>query len=233
MQRWQQTIEGYNRVPVGCSEHENNMDDCDFSELYNINEICEVEENQNNDDSSSNSSNCHVSDSEFNDENIESQDNLRIDDYINLDVGNNDSHGSDDNSDVVNDNDKDNELNRESARVLEILYEDSDISVPKSVSHLMDLYVHEKITKATLKCILETLQLLLPNPNNMPKTMYQLFQFVKKRAPLCATVKHYYCDKLFVVLRYRGKKTGKKNKTNKKNMCRMFQYENYFIFLRI
>lgn len=197
MQRWQQTIADYNKVPeLSCSEHNNNVNDSDFNEFYNINEVCEVEleENQNKDDLN-NSSNSHVSDSESNDENIESQDNLRINDYIHLDVGNNDSHDSDNKSDVVNDNDKRNELNRESARVLEMLYEGSDISDVKSVSHLMDLYIQEKIRKATLKCILETLQLLLPNSNNMPKTIYQLFKFVKKRAPLCGTVKHYYCDK--------------------------------------
>lgn len=224
MQRWQQTIKGYNRPEFSGSEHKNNVDDCDSSEITEICEM-EMEENQNNDDSSSNSSNSHyVSDiSESDDENIESQDNLRIDDYINLNVSMNDiSHDSDDESDVVNENDKNNEpLNRESARVLEILYEGSEISVLKSVSHLMDLYVREKITKVTLKCILETLQLLLPNPNNMPKTIYQLFQFVKKRAPLCATVKHYYCDKCLL---YCGteEKTGKNTKIIRKTCVACF-----------
>lgn len=74
-----------------------------------------------------------------------------------------------------------------------LLYEKSKISVSHSVLTIMDLYIHNKLTKATLKATLKALQLLLPKPNNMPKTVFQLFQFVRNLTCTCTVIKHYYC----------------------------------------
>lgn len=76
-----------------------------------------------------------------------------------------------------------------------LLYEKSEITVSQSVFTIMDLYINNKLTKAALKAILQALQLLLPKPNNMPKTTFTLFQFVRNLTCTYTIIKHYYCKR--------------------------------------
>lgn len=57
----------------------------------------------------------------------------------------------------------------------------------------MDIYLRKKINKATLICFLRFIQDLLPKHNQMPKTIHQLFKYVKQRAPIGTAIKQYYC----------------------------------------
>ncbi|XP_036140791.1 uncharacterized protein LOC118644940 [Monomorium pharaonis] len=74
-----------------------------------------------------------------------------------------------------------------------LLYKNSEITVSQSVLIIMNLYIHNKLTKAALTAILKALQLVLPKPNNMPKTQFHLFQFVRNLTTTCTIIKHYYC----------------------------------------
>lgn len=75
----------------------------------------------------------------------------------------------------------------------DLLYNNSEVTVIKSVLILMDLYLQHKLTKAALNAILKMLQLLLLKPNKMPTTQFRLFQFIENAAPFCSIIKHYYC----------------------------------------
>lgn len=77
----------------------------------------------------------------------------------------------------------------------QLLYDGTDMTVCHAVSSLMDLYVEQKLTKVTLERISNLLHRVLPTPNNMPKTLYQLFKFVEEKAFKPKVIKHYYCKK--------------------------------------
>lgn len=75
----------------------------------------------------------------------------------------------------------------------DLLYDNSEITVIKSVLTLMNLYLQHKLTKAALNAILKMLQLFLPKPNKLPTTQFRLFQYIENVAPSCNIIKHYYC----------------------------------------
>lgn len=75
----------------------------------------------------------------------------------------------------------------------DLLYDNSEIIVIKSVLTLMNLYLQHKLTKAALNAILKMLQLFLPKTNKLPTTRFRLFQYIENAAPSCNIIKHYYC----------------------------------------
>lgn len=75
----------------------------------------------------------------------------------------------------------------------ELLYENSKITVDQCVFDLLNYYVRYKITKAALEETLKMQINMLPADNNMPKTLFQLFQYVERIAPPCKIIKHFYC----------------------------------------
>lgn len=105
------------------------------------------------------------------------------------------SHWNDFERSDDSDNDDNIEGNIDNNRQItdQLLYEKGEITVSQSILTIMHLYIHNKLTKTALKATLKALQLLLPKPNNMPKTVFTLFQFVRNLVCTCTIIKHYYC----------------------------------------
>ncbi|XP_074098920.1 uncharacterized protein LOC141527394 [Cotesia typhae] len=192
-QRWRKSMENYHALEIreGLNEQ---ITDSDLN--VNSNPDSNIDSD---DDSSSDSdadSDVVSADSDV-DLNVDS--NADLDTDLNVDSNADSDHEENIENDTNdNDNDSNKEVNRQT---FEMLYDGSDINVPKVVSYLMDLYIEKKLTKQSLQQILETLQHLLPKPNYMPATVHNLFKFVKDRAPLTKTIKHFYCNRC---LKYYG-----------------------------
>lgn len=76
-----------------------------------------------------------------------------------------------------------------------MLYKNSTMSVDQGVLELMNFYINHKLTKAALKEMLRIVCNMLPRDNQMPRTVFKLFQYVKNIAPPCNVNKHFYCKK--------------------------------------
>ncbi|XP_036150554.1 uncharacterized protein LOC118648338 [Monomorium pharaonis] len=74
-----------------------------------------------------------------------------------------------------------------------LLYEKSTKSTDKSVLLLLQLFLDNKMIKTCLKNTLKVICDLLPTPNNMPRTVFKLFQYVESQAPVRDVIKHFYC----------------------------------------
>lgn len=80
-----------------------------------------------------------------------------------------------------------------------MLYKNSTMSV--GVLELLNFYINHKLTKAALKEMLRIVCNMLPEDNQMPRTVFKLFQYVKNIAPPCDVNKHFYCK---ICLHYIG-----------------------------
>ena len=70
------------------------------------------------------------------------------------------------------------------------LHQNSDLNFTEIVIRLINLFWKHKLTKTALNDILQLSRDLLPKPNNIPKTVYQLFNVVGE-APSGPAIKHY------------------------------------------
>lgn len=77
----------------------------------------------------------------------------------------------------------------------EMIHENSEVSVDEAVFNLLNFYIKHNITKAALQESLKMQLKLLPNNNQIPKTVYKLSQYVQQISPPCGIIKHYYCKK--------------------------------------
>ncbi|CAD6233584.1 GSCOCG00012284001-RA-CDS, partial [Cotesia congregata] len=100
-----------------------------------------------------------------------------------------------------------------------MIFPNSTMSVDECVLCLLKLYIKHNITKAALKDILKMQLKFLPEDNEMPKTLFKLFQYAKNIAPPTKFIKNYYCKKcLFGVdIEISGKKQIEK--------CSLFKKE--------
>lgn len=114
-----------------------------------------------------------------------------IDDNINVD-------DIDDNINI--DNIDQNEFSLRKKSVL-ILHEISSKNVDEIVLNLLELYVHHKWTKASLRDTLAMLRKVIPEGNQLPISVFQLFQYIKNRTPSFNVIKHSYCK---ICLSYNG-----------------------------
>lgn len=62
----------------------------------------------------------------------------------------------------------------------EKLYDDCEISLGKTVHLILKHFVDNKQTKKSLNDLLELLQILLPKPNYLPKTIHHLYKMINK-----------------------------------------------------
>lgn len=76
----------------------------------------------------------------------------------------------------------------------ELLYENCSKSVNKAVLALLDLYIKNRWTKASLRGTLQLLHDLLPEDHLMPRTIYKLFSYLRELSPPMELIKHYYCQ---------------------------------------
>ncbi|XP_044003651.1 uncharacterized protein LOC122849115 isoform X2 [Aphidius gifuensis] len=74
------------------------------------------------------------------------------------------------------------------------VYSGCNMTTDKAVLELMTIHLEKKFTKSTLNCFIKLIQKLLPDCNQMPKTIYKLFEYIKQKAPPETLIKHYYCE---------------------------------------
>lgn len=210
LQRWEKRTSNIDESGAGCStvptatgiyEYENycfdwsnesnnsNLEDQDAKYIYECNDNGTSQDNSELDDLQSKDANDNcVENNQYRKSNSRisnyGKDNHELN-YWNL------SNNLQSNSDDSDDNIEDNIGNREI--IDKLLYKKSEITVSQSILSIMELYIHNKLTKAALQAILKALQLLLPKPNAMPKTEFKLFQFVRNVAGTCPVIKHFYC----------------------------------------
>lgn len=67
------------------------------------------------------------------------------------------------------------------------------LSLDEGVLNIMTIYLKRKLEKEAVGDFLECLLKFLPKHNNLPKTQYSLFKFVKDLIPLSPEIIHYYC----------------------------------------
>lgn len=108
----------------------------------------------------------------------------------------------------------------------DVLYEDSTISVDECVFRLLNFYVKNNITKAALKESLEMQLKILPKNNQMPKTVFKLFQYAKNVASPCQVIQHYYRKKcLFFIGDTKILKCCLCNSTEKNDISFFFEFD--------
>ncbi|CAD6225598.1 GSCOCG00011837001-RA-CDS [Cotesia congregata] len=76
-----------------------------------------------------------------------------------------------------------------------MLHENSNVTTDECVLQLLDFYVKHNIMKIALQQLLQMQLNILPADNQLPKTVYKLFQYAQNIAPVCRVIKHYYCRK--------------------------------------
>ena len=98
---------------------------------------------------------------------------------------------------VMSASDKSNDDNDEEFRLLlseDFLFDGSDAQRDEAVLNLLKLYVKHKWTKMSLQDLLSYIASILPEPNNMPKTNYKIFQYLENVSTEFTITKHYYCS---------------------------------------
>ncbi|XP_044577818.1 uncharacterized protein LOC123260650 isoform X1 [Cotesia glomerata] len=125
------------------------------------------------------------------------------------DVNNSDQDTNDSDNDINDNNDdfdvnheenieddqQDSEFNQERSSIIQSLYENSTRTTDESVLMVPELYIRHKLTKACLNDVLKLLQNLLPEENQLPKTVFQLFSYVHQLAPPLTVIKNFFCKK--------------------------------------
>ena len=111
------------------------------------------------------------------------------------DNGNNSETTVHDNTQDISDSSNKSHSNSHDNSISQLLYGNSRMSVENSILALLDLYIHHKWTKASLKETLKMLRNMLPEENRMPNSIYKLFQYVKDFASPFHVNKHFYCKK--------------------------------------
>ncbi|XP_044590185.1 uncharacterized protein LOC123268851 [Cotesia glomerata] len=93
-----------------------------------------------------------------------------------------------------------------------MLLPNNTLAVDEFVLDLLNLHIKHNITKSALKDVLKIQLKHLPDDNEMPKSLFKLFQYAKDIAPPCKFIRNYYCKKcLFKVeVAISGKKEVKK-----------------------
>ncbi|KAH0549827.1 hypothetical protein KQX54_014655 [Cotesia glomerata] len=56
------------------------------------------------------------------------------------------------------------------------------------------LYIQHRVTKSCLTAILVMLHKMLPNSNNLPHSVFELFNYATDLTPSVTIIKHYYCQ---------------------------------------
>lgn len=74
-----------------------------------------------------------------------------------------------------------------------MLHENNQVTVDQKVLAIMDFYIQHKLTKSALSDLLKLLQIFQPQSTEIPKSVFQLLQFISKSAPTCSFIKHFYC----------------------------------------
>lgn len=74
-----------------------------------------------------------------------------------------------------------------------MLYEGCKFSKDEAILMVMEHYITNKQTKSALQSFLSTVHKLLPEKNDLPTSNYQLFNYLKKLAPVKKAEKFYYC----------------------------------------
>lgn len=174
------------------------MNDSDIS-LSDVSDVDSVSSMSTDQDEDSDEDHCN--------ENRESYNNY--DDEV---TNNNDEY--DDGDDIecdYNDLNERGEMNADRAQ-RNMLLPNNTASVDKFVLDLLNLHIKHNITKAALKDILKMQLKFLPDDNEMPKSLFKLFQYAKNIAPPCKVIRNYYCKKCLVNvdLEVLGKKQVKK-----------------------
>ncbi|XP_057323628.1 uncharacterized protein LOC130666535 [Microplitis mediator] len=121
-------------------------------------------------------------------------------DHDNEEINDNDDHYSvnyeeDDNIEYDYNIDDMQAIGNENTAESNMLLTNSTINVDKFVLDLLNLYIKHNITKAALQDILKIQLKFLPDNNEIPKTLYKLFQYAKDIAPPCKFIKTYYCKR--------------------------------------
>ena len=186
---------------ICCQSSHGNDGDHEISENspVNIDDLSTNGTSDNNtDDESDSSSKSNTSDDNTDDES-DSLSKSNISSHSEQDVYNVSEHESDtsteENHNNVDENpdfDPDSNVDNIKHHVDLFLHQNSDLTFTEIVTRLMNLFWKHKLTKTALNDILQLSRDLLPKPNNIPKTVYQLFNVVREASPGPA-IKHYYC----------------------------------------
>ncbi|XP_034944902.1 uncharacterized protein [Chelonus insularis] len=129
----------------------------------------------------------HEEDSEEDNDNLDERDLVAESDDEQIIEDSDDEHNSTNSYEV--------DSNSSIASMVNALYDGSDISLTRSILLLMNLYIQNKLTKTSLQALLIYIQEILPKPNNMPKTLHNLFKFIENEAHSARIIKYYYCKK--------------------------------------
>ena len=140
--------------------------------------------NSNVDSDSNSDSNSNV-DSDSNESDIEEMDHDECANNTTIDI----------NQDLNEDSTLDNDLMFHKNVRKNLLYEGSYHTTDEAILLILKTYADNNLTKTALENILQNTYKLLPKPNNMPKTLYRLFEYVKSLSLKCELFRHYYCKK--------------------------------------
>lgn len=68
-------------------------------------------------------------------------------------------------------------------RLNQTLYENADVSVGEAVYYILEFFKDNCESKKGLERLIKLINLLLPKPNNLPKTKYHLMNLLEKLTP--------------------------------------------------
>ncbi|XP_034944879.1 uncharacterized protein [Chelonus insularis] len=124
---------------------------------------------------------------EDNDENINTNSNDTFSGNNSNNHNRHDDSNVNDNNNIADNHTKNNDATK--------LYLNAEVTVMESVHIVLKSYLNRKLTKIALQENLNILQKVLPKPNKMPKTIFTLFDYVRKISPPVKIIKHLYCKK--------------------------------------
>lgn len=78
--------------------------------------------------------------------------------------------------------------------ILEYLYQNCSLTTDESVLMLLELYIQHRVPKSCLTAILVMLHKMLPNSNNLPHSVFKLFNYATDLTPSVTIIKCYYCQ---------------------------------------
>ncbi|XP_074115224.1 uncharacterized protein LOC141537917 [Cotesia typhae] len=179
------------------SDDDDDNDNNDQNSNYQLQEIlnrCDTE-NVDGNDPNNLLSDCDSVSSENTDDENPAPLNISDEESINNDISDNDDNYNENNFDEQVDENSDDNDTIGNAYEYEMLHENSNVTTDECVLQLLDFYVKHNITKIALQQLLQMQLKILPADNQLPKTVYKLFQYAQNIAPVCRVIKHYYCRK--------------------------------------
>lgn len=82
----------------------------------------------------------------------------------------------------------------ESEKTINLLFQDSHITVDEAILRILKLYIKERWTKTSLHQTVKVIKGLLPQPNDLPPSGVMLLNRLSEVAPFQNEIQHFYCS---------------------------------------